>query len=293
MNESQMDENNLKRKLENQENQEIIKKIKPNDEEMKDETKQEIKTLDIVTKPTEINEEKKLREKKKKMVIIIGYIGTNYLGSAYNKVNVEKTIEGVLFNAIYKANCIDPRNDTPQKNKLERCSRTDKGVHALLNVITMKLFDIENLKEKIQQYLPKEIRIHSIQKTTKKFNPKNACDSRKYEYVIPTFVFENLQNIETKKYKNGDIIPPEELEKVSNYNYKLSKEDHEKLNKLMKNFEGTRSYHNFTKRGSKTSKESYKRYITEFSAGETFIIDNIECITITIGGQSFMIHQIR
>jgi tRNA pseudouridine38-40 synthase len=93
----------------------------------------------------------------------------------------------------------------------------------------------------------------------------------------------------------------EDINKVFHPNYKISKEDFNKLNELLKLFIGTKSYHNYTKRlklfikirGSQTTKDSYKRHITQFFTSEPYMIKDIECLTIIIVGQSFMIHQIR
>ena len=52
----------------------------------------------------------------------------------------EKTIEGDLFSAFVAAGAISKANaDDPKKSSLVRCARTDKGVHAAGNVISLKL----------------------------------------------------------------------------------------------------------------------------------------------------------
>ena len=38
---------------------------------------------------------------------------------------------------------------------------------------------------------------------------------------------------------------------------------------------------------------SARRYIMSFQAGDPFVVNNVEFITLTVKGQSFMLHQIR
>ncbi|TLD19764.1 hypothetical protein PspLS_09650 [Pyricularia sp. CBS 133598] len=85
------------------------------------------------------------RKPKKKVAVLIGYAGTGYKGMQIN--HFEKTIEGDLFRAFVDAGAISKANASdPKKVSLMRCARTDKGVHAASNVISLKL--IVPLEEK-------------------------------------------------------------------------------------------------------------------------------------------------
>jgi len=96
-----------------------------------------------------------------------------------------------LFSAFVAAGAISKANaDDPKKSALVRCARTDKGVHAAGNVISLKLCDGEsNIVEKINENLSSQIRIWGIQRTVNSFSCYQACDSRWYEYLIPTHSF--------------------------------------------------------------------------------------------------------
>jgi tRNA pseudouridine38-40 synthase len=120
---------------------------------------------------------------------MIGYSGTGYKGMQID--NKQKTIEGDLFNAFVAAGAISKANaDDPKKSSLVRCARTDKGVHAAGNVISLKLIiEDENIVEKINSHLSDQIRVWGIQRTTGSFTCYQACDSRWYEYLIPTHSF--------------------------------------------------------------------------------------------------------
>lgn len=104
---------------------------------------------------------------------------------------VEKTIEGDLFAAFVTAGAISKANaDDPKKSSLVRCARTDKGVHAAGNVISLKLIiDEEGIVEKINAALPAQIRVWGIERTNASFSCYQTCDSRWYEYLIPTHSF--------------------------------------------------------------------------------------------------------
>ena len=120
---------------------------------------------------------------------MVGYSGTGYKGMQID--NKQKTIEGDLFKAFVAAGAISKANaDDPKKSALVRCARTDKGVHAAGNIISLKLIiEDEDIVEKINANLSEQIRVWGIQRTVGSFSCYQACDSRWYEYLIPTHSF--------------------------------------------------------------------------------------------------------
>jgi len=134
-------------------------------------------------------EEKEARRPKRKVAVLIGYSGHGYKGMQLNYPN--KTIEGDLFEAFVRAGAISRANSNdPKKSSLVRCARTDKGVHAAGNVISLKLIiEDEDIVEKINSHLPDQIRIWGVLRTLSSFNCYQLCDSRVYEYLIPSYVF--------------------------------------------------------------------------------------------------------
>ncbi|KAI8721271.1 PseudoU-synth-1 domain-containing protein [Fusarium sp. LHS14.1] len=127
------------------------------------------------------------RRPKRKVAVMIGYAGTGYKGMQVN--GNEKTIEADLFKAFVAAGAISKANaDDPKKSSLVRCARTDKGVHAAGNVISLKLIiEDEDIIEKINAELPEQIRIWGIQRTNNAFSCYQTCDSRWYEYLMPSY----------------------------------------------------------------------------------------------------------
>ncbi|KAH0558935.1 hypothetical protein GP486_004441 [Trichoglossum hirsutum] len=152
------------------------------------------------------------RKPKRKVAVMIGYSGSGYRGMQLNVK--EKTIEGDLFNAFVAAGAVSKANsDDPKKSSLSRCARTDKGVHAAGNVISLKLIiEDTDIVRKINENLPPQIRVWGIERTNNSFNCYQLCDSRMYEYLIPTYCFlpPHPQSLLGKKVKrdaetNGDL----------------------------------------------------------------------------------------
>jgi len=129
------------------------------------------------------------RKPKRKVAVLIGYAGSGYKGMQIN--TTEKTIEGDLFSAFITAGAISKANaDDPKKSSLVRCARTDKGVHAAGNVISLKLIvEDPDIVKKINDNLPPQIRVWGIERTNGSFSCYQTCDSRWYEYLIPTYSF--------------------------------------------------------------------------------------------------------
>lgn len=133
----------------------------------------------------------------------------------------------------------------------------------------------ENLNiDKINDQLPDDIRVFGYKRVTKGFNSKSQCDSRTYTYMLPTVAFAN-QN-----------------ETVSQNTYRIDSGTLNKINELLKNFVGTKNFHNYTSK-KKPTDPSAKRYMMSFVCEEPFIRKNVEFAVLKVRGQSFMLHQIR
>ncbi|KAI0138569.1 pseudouridine synthase [Hypoxylon sp. NC0597] len=127
------------------------------------------------------------RRPKRKVAVMIGYSGTGYHGLQIN--HKEKTIEGDIFAAFVAAKAISKANaDDPRKSSFVRCARTDKGVHAAGNMISLKLIiEDPDIVKKINDNLPPQIRVWGIQRTNNAFSCYQSCDSRWYEYLMPSY----------------------------------------------------------------------------------------------------------
>ncbi|GKZ24188.1 tRNA pseudouridine synthase 1 [Aspergillus brasiliensis] len=150
---------------------------------------EEVKAPVYATQFSQEDIESEQRRPKKKVAVLLGYSGTGYKGMQLSET--EKTIEGELFAAFVAAGAISKANATdPKKSSLVRCARTDKGVHAAGNIVSLKLIvEDEDIIQKINEKLSSQIRVWDILVTNKSFSSYQLCDSRIYEYLIPTHCF--------------------------------------------------------------------------------------------------------
>lgn len=93
--------------------------------------------------------------------------------------------------AIFEAGGISAANhEWLQKVGWQRCARTDKGVHALGQILSLKLElfceSFEEMRERINQRLPLAVRVQAVRRVLNNFNARTACEARTYEYLLPT-----------------------------------------------------------------------------------------------------------
>ncbi|KAI8809510.1 tRNA pseudouridine synthase [Cladochytrium replicatum] len=251
-----------------------------------------------------------VRIPKRKVALLMGYCGTGYNGMQVNPG--VKTIESELFLALEKAGAVskDNANDA-QKMGFQRAARTDRGVHAAGQVVSLKMnVETPTIIEDINKHLPEQIRVWGFAKVQRKFNSKNACDARIYEYLLPTYVLRRPENINMyprsgygermgaevpapptyEKYETP--LPKLEEREEMRKTYRMTPEDLTKLREILKAYMGTQNYHNFTS-GKAFGDTSAKRYIMKFEVSDPFVREDIELVSLKVLGQSFMIHQIR
>ncbi|CAL4087775.1 unnamed protein product, partial [Meganyctiphanes norvegica] len=214
-----------------------------------------------------------VRRKRRKFALLLSYSGKGYLGMQRNPGF--RTIEDDLLQAMNKADLMNEEGCTcPQIYHFQRAARTDKGVSAARQVVSVKLpDDVANIPAAINQHLSESIQVMKAIRTTKGFNCKTWCDSRTYSYLCPTYAFTPV-------------------DKITTADYRITSEVVEELRKILASYKGTHNFHNFTAR-KKAHEDSAKRYIMDMTCGEPFERNGYEWIMITVKGQSFMLHQIR
>ncbi len=131
---------------------------------------------------------------KKRFAVMFAYSGIGYNGLQINPG--ARTIEGDLEKAICESGVIKKENvGDLKKSAWSRAARTDKGVHAVGQVVSLKMGLLDQpaqraaFVDRLNELLPAQIRVYDVVRTTKAFNSKNACSGRKYEYLLPTFLF--------------------------------------------------------------------------------------------------------
>lgn len=83
--------------------------------------------------------------------------------------------------------------------------------------------------EQLNEFLPKDIRVVAIRRTTPTFHAQKSCDSRTYSYTLPTYAFA-------------------EMDSLTNANYRISEKRIEEVNQLLQVFIGTHNFFNYTSR---------------------------------------------
>ncbi|PIA17987.1 pseudouridine synthase [Coemansia reversa NRRL 1564] len=234
---------------------------------------------------------------KRRAALLIGFCGSDYQGMQANEG--ARTIEGELFKALCEAGAVSADNSTDQKKvQLQRAARTDKGVHAAGQVVSLKMI-IEDpmIVEKINQHLPDQIRVWGFVRVVRSFNAKTMCDSRVYEYLLPTYTFMEpskkcMELARTVPFEEREIPVSSDEEIQRKRDYRAPKEVLEFVKDAFGKYKGTHDFRNFTVTKGCTENNS-KRYIHWFDVSEPMIINGSEWLSLKVKGQSFMLHQIR
>ncbi|CAG8697227.1 6491_t:CDS:2 [Dentiscutata erythropus] len=229
--------------------------------------------------------EKEPRKPKRKVAVLVGFCGTGYQGMQINRN--AKTIEEDLFKAFVAAGAISKDNsDDPRK---------------------------------INENLADQIRVWGFVQTIRSFHAKTLCDSRIYEYLLPTYVFiprereqivNSIRQLSAKQNDNqtqfveAPLATAEEM--IEKRKYRISSKILDLVKQGFKAYEGTHNYHNFTL-GRSPMEKSCNRFIMSFEVSDPKIVrhacdsktsdpnetEESEWLSLKVHGQSFMLHQIR
>jgi tRNA pseudouridine38-40 synthase len=129
----------------------------------------------------------------RKVALKVAYIGTDFHG--FQRQPDLKTVEGELIEALKNANLID----NPKDSGYAIAGRTDRGVHALGNVISFRTPE-EVIINQINDFLPKSIRILAKAGVRFGFKPRFA-KRRHYRYTVV-----NKDHLDLDKIKEASKI---------------------------------------------------------------------------------------
>ncbi|XVF46144.1 hypothetical protein PTKIN_Ptkin03bG0003200 [Pterospermum kingtungense] len=171
--------------------------------------------------------------RKKKVVMRVGYVGLQLQRDEHEL----STVENELETAIFKAGGIrDSNYGDLNKIAWARSSRTDKGVHSLATMISLKMEIPDDawkgdpngiaLAKCVNSYLPDNIKVFSILPSQRSFDPRRECNLRKYSYLLPAEII-GIQSHFTKAEINDHISD---------------------FNSILNCFEGEHPFHNYTQR---------------------------------------------
>jgi len=240
---------------------------------------------------------------------MLSFCGKDYLGMQRNPGF--PTIEEELLKALLAAGTISQEwFDCPQQAHFQRASRTDKGVSAMRMVISTKLLynetNVDETIAAINSHLPATVMVNEIRRVTKNFNCKNACDSRTYKYLMPTYALSNVTPLPLPLQEEHGLDEAalaqhrqQELEAFQAHEkYRVTPDVIDKTNALLAKYIGPHYYHNFTS-GKLPFEPSSQRFMTKFEVVKTFVEETengnggLEMALLEVKGQSFMLHQIR
>ncbi|KAL7673182.1 hypothetical protein ACOME3_008051 [Neoechinorhynchus agilis] len=192
-----------------------------------------------------------------KVALLIGYVGSGYFGLQKNnqiRDMSRPTIEDVIVDGLQHIGSIRSDHSADiRKMNFQRAARTDKGVHAACNVLSLKLNllkwssvecdeklvdlssdvtvvrppkDMEQLIEKLDAYVQnssdRQITVLGCVRACQSFNSKRNCDSRTYCYVLPTYCLAHVTD-----------------QSMIDLSYRISPETLSKARRLFKMFNGS------------------------------------------------------
>eukprot|EP00116_Pleurobrachia_bachei_P004482 sb/3464744/ len=216
---------------------------------------------------------------KKKYAVLMGFCGEAYRGMAYQADQPGiKTVEEELIKALSAAKLVRPENAKElRKMYFQRASRTDKGVSAARQIVSCNLNLAEDQVEAgiaaINEALPDDIVVYDFIRATKHFDSHKFASSRVYEYLCPTFAMAPTF---------GDTWS----------GYRMPKEVLERARDFFQKFIGTKNFFNYSC-GRKFKDPSCMRYLRSITVSDPFISNDLEWVSITLHGDSFIYHQIR
>ncbi|KAF9269171.1 pseudouridine synthase [Marasmius fiardii PR-910] len=264
---------------------------------------------------------KEPRLPKRQTAILLGFCGSKYRGMQFQRAQPgfpeQRTIEGELFKALIAAGAVSKDNaDDPVKVNFARAARTDAGVHAVGNVVSMKMITevpgVDNMMNCVNELLPPEIRVWDFQRVQNSFNAHTLCDGRKYTYFFPSYILippkpgcaldkafkDYAASISQEVAYTSDPfwnVPGIETSTVEEdftrkRAWRASPAHMERLREIVKRYERTHNFHNFTVTQDPKDK-SNSRYMKNLEVLDPAVYGDTEWIAVELNGQSFMLHQ--
>ena len=271
---------------------------------------------------------------KRKLAFLVSFLGSNYSGFQINSLT--KSIHAEIELGLYRAGLISKSNfGHPSKYAWSNSARTDKGVHAAAQVCSFKgemiyhhkiddfQQQLDAMREKVNECLPDDVRILDFERVTRTFCARTSRDKVRYQYMVPSFMLCSREDVRNAFAVNDDNdnettptdrkLTPMEASKIVQddvndevmsaaraklLQYRVSEETLQRLSDGLKLFEGTHSFHNYTRRVG-ANDATATRYIIKFAPLEPVLVPgcddqpDTQWIPVQVTGQSFLLNQIR
>lgn len=126
-------------------------------------------------------------------LVKFSYVGTNYQGVAYQDEDTA-TVEREIFRVLVLTKMIKSRESC----NFSRCGRTDTGVHAAGNYLSIALRvkpAIDHLNV-INKLLPRDIRFLAMRRVESDYSARFRCRRRVYKYFQPVWAGLDIERME-------------------------------------------------------------------------------------------------
>lgn len=198
---------------------------------------------------------------KRNIKLTISYDGTKYNGWQ-KQGNTDNTIQEKLEVLLGKM--------TGEEIEIHGSGRTDAGVHAkkqVANFHTNSVLSCEEMLEYINEYLPKDIAVHTVEEVEERFHSRLWAEKKTYEYRI---INSKISDVFNRKYS---LQIAETL-------------DVEKMREAAKLLLGTHDFIGFS--SNKRMKKSTVRTLFQID-----ITESNDIITISYCGDGFLYNMVR
>lgn len=196
-----------------------------------------------------------------KIAIIYAYNGAKFQGSQTQPNG--KAVEDALNLALRKIGVFSP---------VISSSRTDAGVHALMQLSSVDVgdfWDLTKLKNELNRHLPASVFVKNVKKVNADFHPRYSAKARAYRYLL----FCGRQRIEF-----ADLV------------CFCAKPDMKVLNEALRLFCGERDFSGFYKSGSNEKSPVRRLFYARARARKTALG---EFVIIAFKGNGFLRSQVR
>ncbi|KAG8471148.1 hypothetical protein KFE25_009569 [Diacronema lutheri] len=228
------------------------------------------------------------RASTRKVAIVVAYCGLGYAGLQRNP-NV-RAVEDDIIAAAVRAGRVPAELSSDMKALWWcRCARTDKGVHALANVLSFKCVlphdeCVDGVATTLNAHLPPTVRVLAARRATRGFDAHKLCDSREYDYLLPARAL--------RSPLTGRVCGVADAAGVDGAHAPLSDAELAAVDRLLGGFEGTRNFHNYTHGHAPTAPQAV-RYMMRLRAARAPSLDSEPFVALRFKGASFLVNQIR
>ena len=171
----------------------------------------------IVARKSGEGGEEAARVPKRKLAMLVSFLGTEYSGFQINAR--ARTLQSELELGLYRAGIISARNfGHPAKYSWSNSARTDRGVHAAAQVCSFKgemvcrdddggdgtgtggdgdgdggsnanlRRQFDAMRERVNRHLPDDVRVLDFERVTRGFCARTNRDRVRYQYMIPSYM---------------------------------------------------------------------------------------------------------